>query len=174
MNTIDLSPFVSKDESRPSICAPFSIGEWTYATDGRILIRVPRREDVPENPSAPQKATTLIPTDVGPFVPLPEFEEYPLHLLDNEKECQACEGHGYIACPTCGNEERCEVCYGSGMLDNAPPYVAVQIGEHHFSNHYLTLLKGLPNVKIAVNEKEESPAAFQFDGGAGCLMPMRR
>lgn len=38
---IDLAPFCSRDQSRAVMCRPCTDGEHTYATDGRIAIRVP-------------------------------------------------------------------------------------------------------------------------------------
>ena len=44
---IDLAKFCSRDAGRiSSIGTPWTVGEWTYATDGHIAIRVPRRDDV--------------------------------------------------------------------------------------------------------------------------------
>ena len=56
---IDLTPFYDKNDIRSSIAAPFSDAEHTYATDGCIVIRVPRRLEVEQSPFAP-KADRLI------------------------------------------------------------------------------------------------------------------
>ena len=40
------------DPSHPGLARPFSIDAWSYATNGHILVRVPRRDDVTENPAA--------------------------------------------------------------------------------------------------------------------------
>ncbi len=45
---IDLKPFCGDNDIRYYLNEPFSEGEFTYATNGHILIRVPRRDDVPE------------------------------------------------------------------------------------------------------------------------------
>lgn len=42
------------DPIRPALHDPFSWGGWTYATEGRVLVRVPRLAEVPENPIAPK------------------------------------------------------------------------------------------------------------------------
>jgi hypothetical protein len=55
---IDLDQFCAWD--RPAILQPFSYGEWTYAADGKIMIRVPRRADVAENNEAPNAAAAAI------------------------------------------------------------------------------------------------------------------
>lgn len=48
---IDLLPFCSWRDSK--ISRPYSIGDWTLATDGAIAVIVARREDVPERAGAP-------------------------------------------------------------------------------------------------------------------------
>lgn len=48
---IDLGPFCSARHSR--LMRPYSIGAWTVATDAGIAVIVPRRDDVPERPDAP-------------------------------------------------------------------------------------------------------------------------
>ena len=49
----DLQPFCSRDKTRTTLTQPFSFGEWTYATDGRIAVRVPRLFDFSEVDRAP-------------------------------------------------------------------------------------------------------------------------
>ncbi len=51
---IDLTPFCASPEAnRCQIERPWSRGKWTYATDGKIVIRIPRDPGVPENKLAP-------------------------------------------------------------------------------------------------------------------------
>jgi len=56
MNADDLKKYCSKDETRPYLHEPFSRGEWTYATNGHIAVRVPKLADVPE----PQKVVDIV------------------------------------------------------------------------------------------------------------------
>lgn len=50
----------SEDESRFVICSPWSCGDWTYATNGRALLRMPRLQGVPENEAAPKQIDEVI------------------------------------------------------------------------------------------------------------------
>jgi hypothetical protein len=50
-NGIDLKPFCWPDNQLLS--APFSIGDHTYASNGHICVRIPRRPDVPEVKETP-------------------------------------------------------------------------------------------------------------------------
>ena len=51
---IDITPFCASPEAnRCQIERPWSRGKWTYATDGKIVVRIPRDPEVPENKLAP-------------------------------------------------------------------------------------------------------------------------
>lgn len=51
---IDLTPFCASPEAnRWQIESPWSRGKWTYATNGNIVVRIPRDPEVPENKLAP-------------------------------------------------------------------------------------------------------------------------
>ncbi|MCT4492764.1 hypothetical protein [Bosea minatitlanensis] len=56
---IDLSHFVCLEEDRPHLQQPWTRGRFTYATDGRIMVRVPARIDVQENADAPEAERIL-------------------------------------------------------------------------------------------------------------------
>ena len=76
MSDIDLQQFCSKDDTRPYICKPFSFGEFSYATNGHIIVRVARRADVEEgNPpmtaSVVERVMSIDPTMI--FKPLAPF-----------------------------------------------------------------------------------------------------
>ena len=70
---IDLKPFCSREVGREYLRQPFSFGEWTYATNGYVMVRVPRRDDVPENDKVPKLAT---------FEDYPAFDMRPLPIFD--------------------------------------------------------------------------------------------
>lgn len=86
---IDLKPFCGTDETRPYLLKPFSFEDRTYATDGRIMVRVPRMADVPEitkhadwnKPMEGIDTVTLSPLSLT-LPPKPPHGE----------ECSACDG----------------------------------------------------------------------------------
>lgn len=53
MNLKLLKKFCSKDEGREALFNPLSQGEWTFATNGIIAVRVPRLDAVGEAEFAP-------------------------------------------------------------------------------------------------------------------------
>ncbi len=100
MNTItltadDLKRFCWTDNGRPTIARPFSQGDWTYATNGRLLVRVPRLSDVPEYDDSPkdiQKNIFDAHLITGTWQPVPND----LPSLLEPKPCSECKGVGCL------------------------------------------------------------------------------
>lgn len=120
---IDLMKFVAEpNDWRKRLSTPWSLGEYSYATNGHIGVRVPRREDVPERPDAPDFPRIL--ASVKPSlmqVPVPSFEAPPFKKPCPDcngfgimAPCANCDGKGEIECHSCGHENECEKCHGSG------------------------------------------------------------
>jgi len=106
---IDLMDFCWKGQARDNLKKPWSLDQWTYASNGHIAIRVPRRDDVPENPKAPEieqhfaLAETL------------EFKPFTLSIppLDYPN-CSTCGGRGWgVTCRACNGtgEHNCDCDY---------------------------------------------------------------
>ena len=167
MSEIDLAPFCEKaDGYRLNIKRPFSRAGFTWATDGRILVRVPLRADVEENPNAPH-AERLFPdlADVT-FAPLPSVK-WP--EMPTRAECKWCEGRGtQHDCPHCTCT--CNECEGTGKDISA---AGVIVRGLHFNVAYIRLLLALPGLEFTTKPKEGQPAPFRFEGGEGVLVPMR-
>lgn len=165
---IDLMPFCSRDSFRSaSIGEPFSREEWTYATNGHVMLRLPRRDDVPERADAP------VAEKVWPTTPEPVFRAPKVSILPipKEVECNACEGRGTKHdCPDCACV--CKTCGGTGHVsDDAKS--AVRIGEIDIATRYARLLMTLPGLLISDPPKDAYVFQFRFDGGEGILMPLR-
>jgi hypothetical protein len=75
---IDLTPFCARPEAnRYQIESPWSRGKWTYATDGKIVVRIPRDPEVPDNKLAPS-AMPLFTAHFKDACAFQPFEETPL------------------------------------------------------------------------------------------------
>jgi hypothetical protein len=158
---IDLGQFCCPDECEPGrdLSVPFSLNGHTYATNGHICVRVPRRPDIPENKEAPNPENLEWDFSRMKFGPLPEG---PLR-----EQCRMCDGRGYEHdCPDCRRE--CEHCDGIGE-QLLPP---IRIGEARFKGVYISWIRELPGLEIG-KPKPVDPLPFRFDGGEGLLMPMR-
>lgn len=170
---IDLTKFCSRDHSNRT--KPFSRGKWTYATDGRICIRVPRLTDIPENKKAPnceqifKKADENSPYE---WVAVPEMTVETVICFD-------CKGSGKWRDIDDTNHP-CEECDGEGKVQEIKA-VKIPLGDLTIalSNVYLDLIrKELSNPQIGlIKEAEEShpsmPVKIRFDGGEGLLMPIK-
>lgn len=160
---IDLTSFCSTDPARPVLHRPFSKGEFTYATDGRVILRVARRPDVAEVKDAPhaERIFSGYPlTDdrraLPPFIfPTPKT-----------RPCDKCDSRGSAHdCPDC--QCTCRKCDGRGSVTET---VTGAIGEAFYTAHYLNLLATLPAVQVPVAPPTgTAPMRFTFDGGEGLL-----
>ncbi len=123
--TVDLQQFCRTMNIGKAIdlTQPWSSGEYTYASNGHIMVRVPRREDVPDRSNAPQVQHIWdgIPVGREKAKTLPKVPDF------GEKACENCEGSGRIViCSECngegvqecdmGHEHDCEECGGDGEL----------------------------------------------------------
>ena len=165
MTKEDLMKFCAgSGSSRRSLQTPFSEGPYTYATDGIVLIRVPRLEDVPENPNAPKNVGTVLDSFPQPesWFEIPEF---PAIASEDCEDCDDCDGDGM--CEHCG-VGKCPTCNGTGRSIDSMAYVMV--GPARLRCIPLSLLKTLPGVLIGPTG-ELSPARVKFDGGDGVIMP---
>lgn len=163
---IDLQPFCSTDPARPYLHQPFSRGEWTYATDGHVLVRVPRRPDIDENAKAPhaERVVEGYPL-LSDLIPLPAIP-----LLGPEYvECRTCQGRcTQHDCPDCSHD--CKACDGKGEIE---ALVSVAIGPAVFGVPLLRLVAALPGVRIPAAPVPGKPMRFLFDGGEGLIAARR-
>lgn len=168
---IDLKKFCGTEETRPYLHNPFSRGDFTYATNGRIMVRVPRQDGVPDV-EMPDGRKLDVEKPFHEAGPRPE-SMMPLHLKLPEtttEECEECEGRGFEHdCPDC--ECPCTECDGSGQAEKD---ISVSIRGAIFDAKYIRLIQSLPNARFVVVPSPEGPTWFAFDGGEGLLMPMRR
>lgn len=159
-----LLKFCGRDPRRQNLHKPWSRGEWTYATDGRVAIRVPRISSIEENPSAPAAETLPFGDETTPFAPAPEIK-----ISLNTSPCEDCDGRGYLHdCPTC--ECACSFCEGTGdVLEKQ----TIGIGPATFNAKYIKRIQILPGLRFGPADKANA-MPFRFDGGGeGLVMPMR-
>jgi hypothetical protein len=173
-NDIDLNKFCDPDDCR-SVCArPFSVGEYSYATDGHILIRVDRKADISDSDD-PLKNKIISYFDIKDLEPTP----LPLNVSLPEREiitCPECvdgiveESHD---CPCCECEDECSYCNGTGKKDS-DLLNRVEVHGAFFRQGNIRLIINLPNPMIIKRSKEYTdPMCFSFDGGIGFVMPTR-
>ena len=199
-NQIDLNKFCSidKDKTRININQPWSRGEYTYATNGVIIIRVSRLPNVPENPVAPdgdniflQSAKALKRTwhTIPPYT----LERKPCKDCKGNgyfQKCDNCEGKGYVGkndrdCSDCDGEGfkscaklapgayPCEDCDGEGRgrPECCVDFMAGAKILARLQGAYLELVKDFPHVQLGIAGHMD-PVIIRFDSGEGLIMPI--
>ena len=164
--TVDLSQFCAGEEGfRHHLSKPFSRAGYTWATDGKILVRVPIRDDVPDVDGAPH--TERVWSDPkGNFVPVRAF-----HIPEPERmRCDVCDGRGTEHdCPDCTC--KCDQCDGWGQMEEAT-FVSIGDGPT-IQRRYAVKLMTLPGLEVEVPDPTIVRMHFRFIGGEGIAMLMR-
>lgn len=162
---IDLKKFCSNRNKRCAV--PWSRGDYTFATNEHIIVRVPRLSDIPEKEEAPDALilwkTVLISGDPVLIPDLPS----PIMV-----RCEDCLGEPRVAIA------ECEECNGTGMVRDIQNS---EVGGMFFADQYLELIKELPDYKFYPVKYDfptggsfrVGPSPFTFDGGDGLLLPVR-
>jgi hypothetical protein len=168
----NLKKFCSTDPTRPYIAEPFSFGEFTYATNGYVVVRVARVMDASEGRepmSAEVLSKALNPACAPSFVSLAgivlPLDETPA------ADCINCEGEGDVECDECGHSHKCEACKGVGFTGSRR---SISVGGVLFDAKYIEQINELPRVEIDAQPVDGAPMCFRFDGGIGALMPLTR
>lgn len=142
------------DDIRYALHEPWSAGEWTYATNGHIAVRVPRLADVPEVSNAPNAAKLFDAAVANEWFPVPACLQPP------DDYCPQCKGtlidrYGH-ECGWCEN----------GKVEN---FDGIEIGDASYAKRYLAMIQGW---EIAPNGPR-SPAPIRNGDVQGLLMPRR-
>lgn len=127
---------------------PFGVGEFIYATDGCLMIRVPGKgEVVPDDPG--EKAEGMFKdfeSDL-PWIDVPKLES-------RKFECEHCQ-------------------YLNIIEPDGKEYADLK--NQHISKFYLRkIFELLPDAKIQLNKNDFGPVKIKFTGGIGLLMPMKK
>jgi hypothetical protein len=168
----DLQTFCSTDSDPRyrEIQRPFSRGDWTWATDGHLIIRVPRLQAVSEGAAVTLK---IIEDTIAacrndttrPIGTLPEPTTIRI-------ECDHCNGTGRKHDSPCCNCE-CSECDGDGwLIYKSDDDISVSIHEVPFDVGLFRKLSDLPNLRVQAIAEPKKPLYLRFDGGEGLLMPL--
>ena len=122
--TIDLTQFCERNGFRLWMTEPFGIGEYTYASNGVILVRVPwsvwPSYYLPEEARPASFPTVMEWLDGSPaMAPIPAIPPGPYY-----ETCFMCGGSGEVQ-SDCGDIEECEECDGEGVIEKHTFYRVV-------------------------------------------------
>lgn len=184
---IDLAPFCDPENTRYALDVPFVIAGWKYASDGRVCVRIPTKEQDTQAPEGKKlvKADQLFSKIGGvvfqpwPNAPIQRCNGTCVFCFGDGKypywKCPKCEGHGFIdtkECKKCDGEgtdgEKCFNCsgVGHGLFCCHQDVLGIDV-----SYRYLRLIEKLPG-ELTAAKYEEHSIAFQFEGGEGLIAGM--
>jgi len=186
---IDLRAFCCSE--RDKLKNPFSLNNYSYATNGKVCVRVDRLDEFCDLPLIDILALDFY-SSSGEYVKLPVYDnpERKCSLCSGSGEvceCGECEGEGIIEfstdyncyeaeCKSCnGNQVQsgghlvCYFCCGVGALYENEH---IDSGDIRISKRQLDLIKKLPNPLINFKLKKDGYLHIKFDGGVALLMPM--
>jgi hypothetical protein len=159
--------FLANDDFRPMMQTPHSDGEFIWATDAYIMIRLPL-SFYPECPQLEnyfdvQSALTKSFKETKPVgrILLADIEKVmsKMPLYDVFEKCKECNGEGEVLCEFCHHTHDCDECYGSGhthkVIGTEPSYRG-SIG----LNHQAFQVKYLLKVQNAMHLLNASEAVF--------------
>lgn len=184
--------------SRPLMAEPFSQGEYSYATDGKIAIRIQRLDVIGEKTGAPQM--DRLPwdhKDIDGWLGFPYYDTTTLdkcgvcHGIGTIRDCPECDGDGVVlldneyneyefTCQTCTGDSslpgdliearNCPVCGGTGTDLSA----VISWGAGHIAITLLEKIKSLPDARLSLIGDGCVPFMFIFLGGEGIVMGTSR
>lgn len=183
--------------SRYDLSEPFSRGQYTYATNGHIIVRVPR---IAEDAEAhwPKIETVTDAISHAALAPLPRV------AVPEPIECPTCRGFGVVrphilfggqceGCKRCTwgyiparkphpDQETCDKCEGRKIVWPEHEHVYLT-SKCAIDPRYYLMLSALPDLRIDLTidcvstswDKDRSirGVSFAFDGGDGLVMPIR-
>ena len=160
---IDLSQFCGDDRS--FFTRPFSVGGYTYATNGHVLVRVPSIESIEPPENAPENFEAKI-NEILAGIEDATYFELPIDEIPpkpDDVDCWACDGRGHKHnCPNC--QCACEQCLGKGHV---APNDIILINRRPFNGHYTRMIASLPKPRMAIPPRtkrghDSAPAFFRF------------
>lgn len=164
---------------------------YSYATNGKIIVRVSRLENQMISDMANKWRNTFVwnHDDIKEWIDIPDFK-IPNIYKDNCRDCDgtgvricpACQGKGFIVFRQHGEEYKnpCKSCKSLGECEctckhDILPIKLIEIYENTFAaDRDLILLKDIDNIKISVIDQKSSPLLIKFDGGCGFLLQKRK
>lgn len=113
--------FVGHDDLRPPMKAPFLWNGYTVATDGTCMILVPgederyKANDINVSYAIPPRVQSR---QLSIIALRATLDSIPLILekVEEEVECDECDGDGFVECTKCGQDADCEKCDGTGKV----------------------------------------------------------
>lgn len=170
---IDLQQFCADPEwnagARLDMTKPWIDGRWRYATDARILVRIPA--DEARKPDTVPDAASIF-HDFDPTPCTHQLPSWDGSIYEYEDPCDYPQCHGG---KISGGKRSCKVCDGKGWTPESMD-TTVEFQDFNFGGGYMRKIRVLPGVKgyvkpWEVGGQKHGQLQFVFDnGGQGVLM----
>lgn len=189
----DLDLFCDPFDETEMCNKPFSRGEYTYATNGHIIVRICKVEGFDKDPELDLSFMDFAPSHDGKWHALPEYKEPSTVRCGDCKgsgfstECPDCEGEGEVCfevgcheyeatCKECcgqgfvsGGYSPCHNCNGTGTAYTEGCNPTVNIYGVKLNLRSINKMETLPNLRLFLPLKNHM-VCFMFDGGVGVIM----
>lgn len=177
MRLDELKRFCSTDRLSRNLHHPWIEGEWSFATDGRIIVMVPKIDGAvaPKDIFPPNGSQFLPNDDVYDWVPLSKCErgaKITCHYC--RVDCDVCHGDGFV-----GNDD-CDKCGAGGWVTAPEP--CDECGDTRKIAGYQCgvalidpwLIRNLPleSAEFVPATKKRTGVLFRFDDGYAVAMPI--
>ncbi len=201
---IDLNKFCLKDTdgARYALGEPFVQRGFRYATDGRVIIRLPAKGEKntagKKLPECDELFEQKFNIGEGEFVEpvvkwIPGVIDCPKcdgSGFNSFETCGECDGDGKVECPTCEHVDECEECDGKGAIgegtcsecggkcdiktSRAKGWLFGRLNNGQLLESVLSLPDILVKCDAVKRDQDSKPKAisFAFSGGDGILMPL--
>ncbi len=192
-----LKKFCGDPNYNEKIGAPWSAGEFSYATNGFILVRVPRLAGIPERENTVNLKTLM---DLNPepeegYVEAPGIADLAIPECPRCKGketspelCEECDGAGVVTlgnryhdyectCQTCGGDGehgRCSKCRSTGYLIDSEDTVVEIAGALFKKVNILNLTREFGKLQVAPPCPRGKASWMRFPGGQILTMPVTR
>lgn len=192
-----LKKFCGDPKYNEKIGTPWSAGEFSFATNGFILVRVPRVASVPERENALNLKTLM---DLNPepqegYVDAPGIADLAIPECprckgkeSSPEACEECNGAGVVelsnryhdyecTCQSCGGDGehgRCSRCASTGYLINDEEALVEIAGAPFKKVNILKLTREFGDLQVAPPSPEGKASWMRFAGGHILTMPVTR
>jgi len=186
---LNLSDFCN--ECWPRTAKPWFEDGYVYASDGRIIVKVPAA-DYPAATTTSKVSAAEVVARFWPDKPY-TLEPMPAIAANTMQKCPDCEGHGttYVQCTdcdgtgtcmcdNCGNEHECKTCNGKGFVYSSTEQCTHCTGtgkrllpvdqlvcDTLIACKHVQQITTLPNVQVT--KGKHNSLFFEFDGGCGLV-----
>ena len=171
--SIDIKPFCVSDDCSDEhnhFRTPFCVGDYVYATNTHVVIRIKRSSSDAESQLKKHKvAAKKINKWIKGF-DCSFFDLIPIKYTPRIVTCYVCNGSGKWF-EVEKKEKECMDCGGTGRIEEKQ---TIGFPNYNVQLKYVSLISQLPNIMLGfMTTNYEGQIPFVFTGGAGILMSLQ-